>query len=105
MTSRKASLNFKFTRLSSFANFRNGLFGLKLGQRRVRHRSISFWPDLVDCGRHSWSEHLLWIRGRVVSWVVYWTLVVMTILDLDRPERGFIRNSHRPLLNLRQSMK
>lgn len=47
-------------------------------------------------------------RRVAITWLIFavlTTLVVMTILDLDRPERGFIRNSHRPLLSLRQSMK
>ena len=46
-------------------------------------------------------------RRVVPAWLLFSGLTAMTIyitLDLDRPERGFIRNSHAPLLLLHESM-
>ena len=44
----------------------------------------------------------------VGAWILFATLTsatIFVILDLDRPERGLIRNEHIPLILLRQSLK
>lgn len=46
-------------------------------------------------------------RRVVPAWVLFSALTAVTIfviLDLDRPERGLIRNTHKPLILLRKDM-